>query len=180
MVDHVKTLLLNLSAASASSFEAQIPWQIDPSFAGVDIPRSLEPFYSALFLGADDVASRARRVEAIYRLVAKPELRFAFEELDRRVSSRKGGDGAPTVFSFYSTMDPKELAIVDEALISSAANAVFSVPGGMPGTLSQAISRLSVVARSTSERVTRFAASVMALVLQLENLRLRDIGRVLS
>lgn len=174
MVDHVKTLLLNLPAASSEG----VTWVIDQSFVPVQIPSWLLQFREALFEGTGDVESMARRVDAVYRILCKPELSFAMEPFDKRESGR--GEQVSTVFDFYASKAPSELDAVGSVMTRGNQNSAFRLYDGMPGNLSSIVSELGVISKSTPETVVSFAAAVLAYVIQLEAVRLRSLGRVSS
>lgn len=176
MVDHVKTLLLNLPAASADG----VSWEVDQSFVPVQVPSWLSPLREALFVGVSpgDVESMGLRVDAVYRVLCKPELASAMRVFDPRTSGAE--QPATTVFGLYAAMRPAELDAVGAVLGSGNPNAAFRIPDGMPETLSSVVSALGEVSKSTPETVLRFASAVLAYAVQLEFVRLRGSGRVSS
>ena len=121
MVDHVKTLLLNLPAASADG----VSWEVDQSFAPVQVPPWLSQFREALFTGVSmgDVPSMGLRVDAVYRVLCKPELASAMKVFDPRTSGAE--QPATTVFGLYAAMRPAELDAVGAVLGSGNPNALL-------------------------------------------------------
>ena len=179
MVDHVKTLLLNMSWSDVSGVDG-MAWSVDPSFVPVRVPGCARAMEAALFSGVTSVSGKVERVESVYPVAYKPETAFAMSVFDQRVSVPVYAPelAMASVFSFYKSERPGSLSASGIILSGPSVGNVFTIPDAMPSRLSSALSALAEIDRSSPESVMRLAARILAYAVQLENMRLLSVGRV--
>lgn len=176
MVNHVETLLLNMSPKGVSDSPGPVSaWFIDRSFTPVPVPNGLSGMYSALFDGADTVQKRADRVLASVCTALTGELRPYFDVLDpRRTISYSG---ASSIRGLYSSAGRSCSGhdfvnrMLNEATLSSG---LYSGTGVV--AMDAAVPELKEISLHCKEAVIRFGADLALLAYQMEAVRRRRMA----
>lgn len=172
MVDHVRTLILNESAAKAGG--ATVGWSVPSDYKAVALPSDLAAFYSAMFSGTEDnIELKVLRVEELVPFVADPEFEFAMSIFDSRTAVQPR-QSPSTVFSFYGTMSGRQMPEVNECI--AVANPVFSYPSGLASSFSTYLDGLKQKFLASKETTKRFSACLLAYLIRVEAMRINADG----
>jgi len=178
MVNHVKTLLMNRSAAELSR-SSGVPWMVDQSFTPVVLDQNMLSFRNSVFTGVPDydIVGQANRVDVVLGLVLTPENHMLSEFLDTRVTDVVRPPSS--VFEFYASMNsnPDKCDFVGSVLGNGAVSSLFSVSDSVPGDMPALIGLYRSRWESSPEITVKFSSAVSAYVLRLEALRLRSVGK---
>lgn len=177
MINHIRTLLMNVSAGSMPPGA----WPVDPSYVSVSAGKEAESLRSELFLGADTPSDRAFVVDSVMPFVMDPEMAWFFGRYDRRSTVPfdlpSGRSGKSTAWRFQRSMRGDVLSpVVARCLASPSASTVFSLTGD--AYADETIGRLRPVFYSGFEPTRRFSAALHALVARTDLARRASIGRL--
>lgn len=178
MLNHVRTLLLNLNSADADA------WYVDPAYMPLSFDGELLIFQGLLFDGASTVSEREARVSQVMPFTLDPEFadvrglfdpRVTLETDDPERTIRYG-----SVFSFYYRLSQEQASAVSRCVLDYRTPQLFTWDDSLRDKPTNCMRRMHAVYQDSKERCKRFSACLWAYLLRLEALRLRSIGRVSS
>lgn len=179
MINHLRTLLLNLDAGSVTG------WYCDPSFVPAKLSGPLAVFETLLFAGvdSDDVAGRQERVRFLLPFAEIPELSGIVASLDTRTTEPEETPMArcrPSgVADFLESKLPNGAAadVPDGCVNSTAAPLLFASRIDYSVETAQNLALLRDMYVGGTDLARRFSACLLAYVLGLEHLRQTSLPR---
>lgn len=165
MVNHIRTLLLNMPAQTAPG-SVYVPLEFTP----VQVPAQLQPVRAALLPLDQGPEAVAAAVDAIMRLCSAPELEQYLIRFDARLTYTGAGDAA--LADMCGTAPASALDGV-RTRIATLSPALFTRLFAWPRYL-EAMEVLKLAAVNTCEAPLRIAAVAMAFAYQLERVRTGD------
>ena len=171
MINHARTLLLNMSQAQLASagYDYGQPWPVDPLFIPAKIPSALSDVYELLFPAASTLDEKIRRVDEIMSVVEAVDMRHFLDDLDPRTT--KSARAASTIRDLYDgipfSVGGEEVAVLDGYARSPS---LFSDLTNGSAKLDANLATLREMAHSSFEGTIRFSAIVIALVYKLNDL----------
>ena len=164
MINHVKTLLLNMSLSELTSDGSEAPWFVDPHFNDMQVPDGLKPIYDSLFPDGYDLEEKKNSVRAAMVIVHCPELSCFLSMFDPRET---GDRQVSTVKDLYDFM-PDGVQGLENRLIASftGAKTLFRPSGDK--SIDDNLERMKKVAFESNEATLRAGAILLAYSVQMD------------
>lgn len=179
MLNHVRTLLLNESAANVDA------WYVDPSFVQINIRGDdMAAFHGLLFYGTNSVMDKERRVSEVMPFALDVEFSDVRSLFDTRVTVASDHADKPvkysTVFSFYRTLSDESMDTANRCVSSVSTPQLFSWDDENRDQMTEGVRRMQSVYSGSKELCKRFSACLWAYLIRLERIRLEREGQVFS
>lgn len=171
MINHARTLLLNMSQAqlAEAGFGYGRPWPVDPLFVPLRLPASLSVVYDLVIPPSASIGERIKRVDEVMSVVEAVDMRHFLDALDPRSTCEERA--ASTVRDLYDGI-PYSVGGEETDVLGgyAAAHTLFSKLSNGTPELDANIETLRDMAHSSFEGTVRFSAIVIALVYRLNDL----------
>lgn len=178
MLNHVRTLLLNLNSSETDA------WYVDPSYMPLPLGNELLVFNGLLFDGADTVPEREARVSQVMPFTLDPEFSDVRGLFDPRVTLESDSPDKAirygSVFSFYYKLSQDQVSAVSRCVLDYRTPQLFTWDDALRDKPTNCMRRMHAVYQDSKERCKRFSACLWAYLLRLETLRMRSVGKVSS
>jgi len=162
MVNHVKTLLLNMTASDLQ--DAGVEFYVDPGFVKLHIPEYLQKSMRIIVPDTTSAADRLRAVESLFTVISRVDLSDRLGMYDDRIT--------PNYFTEESVFVPGTTATdinISVFVRSHDDDLIFRATGDE--SIDNELRALKKLYLTENDGHKKFAAKVLALVAQLENIR---------
>lgn len=169
MINHIKTLLLNMSLSELTADGREAPWMVDPRFNDIEVGPGLSKIRDALFPEEYSQDDKENSVRAAMVLIDRPELSGFLSFFDPREIPE---DGMESVKDLYSRI-PKGISGLEPRLVSSFSSATSLFRPSNDKSVDSALSLLKRISYESDELTLRAGAILIAYAIQLEVIRTR-------
>lgn len=188
MINHVRTLLLNLPASATAAYS---PVYVDPAYTTVSLPPWLADVDGVL-IPSTTIASRVAVVDALCAVAGVAELRQYFERIDPRCDEPATRERNPVVRLCRTSVPPDGVRIVDihsglagSVAMASRISRLFSsdevdrssnLEFGFDFDFSKDMRELARIHSDSTERTLQLGSLVLAFAYQIELERIKAGG----
>jgi len=163
MVNHVRTLLLNESAAVPGLPE----WVIDGFFISLKLKPYVKRLYDDVFGEGATVDEKVHAVDILMPFVMEPEFSSFISGIDGRMTvDDRPKVSTGSVFSFYKNINPGSSDMVSRVLSSTNSTMVFQHVGD--ADVDSKLDGLYLIRTGSKESSKAFSSCIVALVVLLD------------